>query len=320
MIEALNFVRGAISKNGISPELEHFIIRDGRVTGFNGYMALSAPIPLAIDAQPKAGLFHKALQACGEKVAINMTDGGRLHIKSEGLSAYIQCYPDKVVYEAKPSGTKYECPPGLLDAFKRIYPLIGDDASRPWAMGMGIGNGSYMATNNIILIQLWDGHQLPTFNCPRFAVAEVVRNKEQPTHIQLDDHSVTFHYEDGRWLRSQLLEQDWPMERVAQIMERPSTQTPVPDWLFEAVGRLAPFTEGPSSPIYLNPQGAGTSPYGQESGVWLDHEGMADTAIFRLKSLQLLENEMKTIDFSMYPQPCIFMGDNSRGALIGMEL
>lgn len=319
MLEALKFVKGAVQRNGVTPELEHFTIKDGRVTGFNGYMALSSPLPLDIEAMPKADLFHKALEACGDSIAIALTPNGRLHIRSGTFSAYIPCI-DKAVYDAQPEGESFPAPKGMAAAFARMLPFVGDDASRPWAMGLSIAGGTYTATNNVILLQLWDGHQLPTVNCPRFAVAEVARLKVDPVEICIGNGSISFLYENGRWLRSQVLATDWPVEMMNKILNRESAPVPVPEGFFDAVDKLAPFTtEGPSSPIHFTEVGMTTGAPGSSEGAGVAMEGLPDGAAFRLKALQLLRNEVKTIDLGMHPAPCLFFGDNSRGALIGMQ-
>jgi hypothetical protein len=44
----------------------------------------------------------------------------------------------------------------------------------------------------------------------------------------------------------------------------------------------------------------------------------APPCVFNLKQLQKLETVATTIDFSLYPRPCIFYGDLIRGAIMGM--
>lgn len=320
MLEALRFVQGAIQKNGITPELEHYQIKNGHVVGFNGYMALSSPIDLTIEALPKATLFHKALQACGDSIAIDTTPAGRLHIKSGNFSAYIPCI-ERDVYEAKPRGTVYPVAPGLAKTFARMLPFIADDATRPWAMGLSIGGGCYTATNNVILLQVWDGHQMPTFNCPRFAVAEVARIRQDPVSIQICADSVTFHFENGRWLRSQLLEQGWPVEKMNSVLERApdaAAPLPLPEGFFDAIETLAPFAESPMSPIFTTAAGLSTGRADSQEGASVRMMGLPDAA-FRLKALMMLRGEIDAIDLTRHPLPCHFFGPNSRGALIGMS-
>lgn len=321
MLHPLKFVQGAIQRNGVTPELEHFIIKDGRITGFNGYMALSAPLGLDLTAMPKATTFHRAMQACGDTIAISMTESGRLKIVSGAFSALVPCI-DRVIYEAEPQGERFPAPPGLAQTFARMLPFIGDDASRPWAMGLSIGEGAYTATNNVILYQVWDGHALPAINCPRFAVAEVARLKEDPVELMIGEGSLSFLYPDGRWLRTQVLADDWPVDTMRQILDRPSAPLPVPDGFFDAVDTLAPFAaDGPLTPIRLTGDGMWVQNMdGTEAEVALAGLPPARDLAFRLKALQMLKGELQAIDFSLAPSPCLFFGSSSRGALIGMNL
>lgn len=321
MLKEFKFVLGAIKRNALTPELEHYTIKDGRVTGFNGYMALSAPVPLDLEAKPKADTFYKALSACGESISLQMTPAGRLHIVSGGFKAFIPCIEHEG-FEALPVGTLYPSPPGLLAAFKRMLPLISEDASRPWAMGLLVDRGTYTATNNVVIVQTWDGHQLPTFNCPRFAVAEVCRVGEEPTGIQIEGNSATFLYENGRWLRTQLLASEWPVETMNRILDRPNTQVPFPPSLAPALERLIPFIGSDWSPVFLR-EGALSTVLedAAEEGFTIEAEGVPGGPIFNSKSLRLIAGEVETMDFSLYPQPCIFYGKGgfTRGAITGMQ-
>ncbi len=322
MLKELKFVQGAIRKNNIVPELEHYQIKGGRATGFNGYMALSAPVPLDLEAMPRADTFYKALSACGEAVSLRMTPAGRLHIVSGGFSAFIQCI-DKEVFEATPVGVMYPCPPGLLDAFKRLLPIISEDATRPWAMGLLVDRGTYTATNNVVIFQVWDGHSLPTFNCPRFAVAEVCRIGEMPTGVQIDGSSVTFHYDDGRWLRTQLLVSEWPADKMNEVLSRPAAPQPVPEELAPALDRLRPFITSDWAPVYFRNGAISTAVADEgEEGVTIAAAGVPAGPVFNSKSLRLIVEEIETIDFTLHPRPCIFygMGGRSRGAIIGMSM
>lgn len=319
MLTNLKFAQGAIKKNNVSPELEYYQIRNGRVIGYNGYMALSSPIPLDIEAKPKADLFYKALDACGDTVTIDMTPGGRLYIKSGRFSAYVPCI-DKEIYEVSPQGELYEAPPGLAQAFKRMLPFISEDASRPWAMGLLIDQGCLTATNNIIIIQEWVGHKLPTMNCPRFAVAELARIGRDPVGIQVSDSSITFHYDDGSWLFSQTLGSEWPVDKMNAIMSQPSEQKPLVPGFFSAVDDLAPFTsDNHFSGIYFNDGAMTSASKGSQEGARIEIEGLSDGPIFHVKALQLLDGLITTVDWGLYPRPCIFYGKNIRGAIIGMR-
>lgn len=318
MLTGLKFVQGAIKKNHLSPELEYFQIRDGRVVGFNGFMALSAPLESDLEVKPKASMFHKALAACGEKVSINLTPAGRLHISSEGFSAYVPC-TEREVYEAVPEGDFYDAPPELAAAFTQLAPFISDDASRPWSRGLAVGNGVYTATNNVVIVQRWDGNELPYFNCPDFAVNEIARIKDNPVSIQINPGvSVTFHYSDGRWLKTQLLASDWPVDKMNAILGRELGElVELPTGFVEGLQVLEGFAESQLSSVFFRDGEIATGVPGAEEGARVAVEGVPAGPIFSIKALKLVSSVADRIEFSAYPAPCRFFGEKLRGAVLG---
>jgi hypothetical protein len=316
MLEALKFAQGALKVNTITPELEYYQLRKGTVIGYNGHMALSAPIDLDIEAKPKAVLFHKALAACEDVISIRLTETGRLSIKSGGFKALIPC-TDAAIYEIEPQGEVYPGLPGLAEWCKKLLPLIAQDATRPWAMGMNFTNGLLEVTNNVIILQAWLNHPWPTFNIPRFAVAELARIKEDPISVQVAETSVTFHYEDGRWLRTQRLSVDWPVDTVATIFERAvGTLRPLPASLFEALSTIDPFVP-PETTVVKFQEGALTTG-AEDMGATIEVEGLPEGPAFSSKMLKLVNGLATHMAFDAYPQPCLFTGDSLRGVIVGM--
>lgn len=318
MIDALRFVQGATKSIVLAPELEHYQIRDGRIVGFNGYMALSSPIDLEISAKPRAKLFQKALQSCGETVSLGLMPSGRLHVKSGGFSAFIPCHDDEI-YEAQPEGEEFPAPAGMLSAMRRLYSVISSDASRPWAMGLSVGGGAYTATNNIAILQVWEGHGLPTFNCPRFAVAEIIRVGQNPDSIRVTDSNVTFQWNDGRWLQTQLLAADWPIEMIGKLLDSGAPGQPLPEGFFEALEKIRPFIPDTSNTVSFAENKLIAGQHLEEVSASHVVEGLPAGPKFSEKVLSILEEEITTIDFSVYPNPCGFRGLNSRGIILGQR-
>lgn len=318
MIDALKFVQGAMRANKIQPELEHYQIKGGQVVGYNGYMALGAPIDLDLEAKPKGRLFYRAIEACGDVVSMGMTDGARLHIRSGAFSAYIPCI-DHDIYEARPEGDIYACPESLPSDFRRLLPIISEDASRPWAMGLQVDRGTFTATNNVVINQLWTGHDLPTFNLPRFAVAEIVRIKQTPTHIQVSPQAVTFHYPENYWLRTQLLSGQWPNEIVDKILEGEGSLNlePVPDGLFDALEKLIAFVPPETTAVRFEEGRLATG--GEGAGAQVAVAGLPAGPRFSAPMLKLIAEEMRQADFSAHPNPCRFQGERNRGVILGMR-
>lgn len=245
MIEALKFVQGAVAQKDFVPELTHFKIASGHIMGFNGHLALCSPIDLDIEACPKASTFTKAVLSCGDKTSLSLTPTGRLAIKSGGFKAYIECIPD-LGFTTYPVGEAYAAPDNLLEALRVAVPFIGQDASRLWSMAVHLEDSTLYVTNNIIAMRVYTGMTTPPLTIPHNAVRELLRINEKPTAIQTDQSSLTFWYADNKWMRCQLVEQQWPVAQLGKILDDTAGDLQdIPENFYDGLEKLKPFvTEG----------------------------------------------------------------------------
>lgn len=328
MLDALKFVKGCVSRKDIVPVLTHFSIHEGLLKGHNGIVTLCAPIPLLIDCQPKAVPFTKAIEICEGLEAtptLSLTAAGRLTVVAGKFKVHIECSPDDYP-DIHPEGQRIELEKGVFDAFKTLAPLIAEDASRPWARGILLRNGSAYATNNVVIGQYWTAIQLPfDMNVPDECVKEVLRVKKDPVAISANERSITFHYDDGRWIKSQLLTTAWP--NVSPVLDRPCEPAPIPSDFFDILGRLAPYCD-PVRKVHI--RGNTLATHVQEgigaSMVVDDEVWSVERGTYNLDLLRGLDGLVATIDFSLYPAPALFFGPITdagynvfRGAIVGMK-
>ena len=329
MLDALKFVKGSVAKKDVISALTHFSIKNGVIKGFNGIICMAAPIALSLDCQPKAIPFTKAVEICEglpDAPAFSMTAAGRLTIKSGKFKVHIEC-TDDAYPDMQPEGQRIELQPGLMAAFKTLAPMIAEDASRPWARGILLRDGSAFATNNVVIGEYWIGYKMPfDMNIPDECIKEVLRVKQEPIAISATERSVTFHFSDDRWVKSQLLTSDWP--NVAPVLNRPSTPAPVPPDLFDVLERLVPYVDG-SRRVFIRGNTLSTHvDEGIGASVLVDDPNWnpATRGVYNLDLLRALGGLVAKIDFSLYPQPCLFFGPDSsagypllRGAVVGMK-
>ena len=317
MFTALKFCQGSIAKKDYVPGLKHFCIENGRVRGFNGTLALSSPIPFDIDCKPEALALVKAIDNCNEVIQLAVTPAGRLSIKSGVFKAIIKCVTGDTPH-VEPEGDRVDFDgESLLKGLKIIAPFIGNDASRPWANGILFKGQSLFATNNIIAIEYWLGAPFPIIvNIPAAAIKEMLRINEPPLWAQVTTNSMTFHYAEDRWLRTQLLvTNDWP--DISKLLSKESVQLPIENELFVALDVLKSFINDQNA-VYFFDNEVRTHEQQDEGACYvvdnLSHEGR-----YNRDMLALLKGVLKTVDWSGYPGPCMFQGDRLRGAIIGMR-
>lgn len=323
MLDAIRFVQGSVAKKEFLPSLTHFVIEDNTIRGYDGTMALCAPILLDINCKPKAEPFFKAVQACGDDgLALTLTENGRLSVKSGRKRFVIDCYPDDSTPHAKPSGDyvhQLSNGQAFYEALETIAPFIGNDASRPWSNGVLLDGQQMFATNNIVLTNIWHGEAFPHRICiPAKAIKEVLRVKQAPSSLQLGPTTITFHFGDGRWIFTQLLQAEaWP--DIGKVLDKQPVEAPTPidPDLFDALRTVKPFVNKLSS-VYMG-DGRITTTLADESGASVEVASIKHKGVFGLEMLLLLEGVAQNIDWAAYPSPCLWFGKKLRGAIVGQR-
>lgn len=328
LLDALKFVQGSVARKELQEGLTHFRIEGGFVRGYNGNLALCSPIGLQIDCTPKAEPMLKAIAACEEAVQMTMLANGKLSIKSGGFKVSVDTLTGPTVH-VEPEGEIHAIDGRLfLDGLQRVQPFISDDASRPWSCGVLVKQGSMYATNNASLVQYWFGAVFPV-DCvvPRMAIKELLRIKKVPTHIQCNDNSMTFHYEDGCWLRTQLLELKWPnIESIITRTEEGSNCYEVDPELFNCLERIKPFCERDGR-VYIENALVRTH-YEEADGASSMFREYKSVGVYNVDLLLQLKGLATQWDASRYnvpdarglATPIIFYGENMRGVIVGFRI
>lgn len=317
MLKELKFVQGAVSKKEFIPAMTHFNIREGKVRAYNGVLALSSPVPFNIDCNPKAVDLVRAISKCEDQISLTMTPAGKLRIHSGEYRKFIDCV-DGDMPHVGPEGEHVAIDGGkLLEACKTLARFIGNDASRPWTNGILLRGQSAFATNNVCLVEYWLGAPVPfEVNVPRAAIAEMLRVDEAPTHAQLDKSSVTFHYADERWIRTQLFSTEWP--DLSKVLNHKCDPQPINEKLFEGLEKLKDSGDDIGR-VYLK-DGMLRTHLEDDVGASFTMSQLPGEGCYQIHMLNLLEGVATTADFNRYPEPCLFFGDQLRGAIIGMRM
>lgn len=318
LLTALQFARGAVARKDFVPALTNFNIRNGRIKGFNGNLGLCSPIDCEFDISPHALQFIRAINACKETVALHVAANGKLVVRSGDFKAFVDCGNPADFPDITPAGESVKLSASLLPALRYLEPFLAEDATRPWACSVLFDGESAFATNNIVLLQYWLGFKFPRrVSIPAAAVRELLRIGEPPVRLQSDDRRLTFHYEDGRWLSTQVIESAWP-DVVALLDRSPSATEPVPDGFWPALEQLLPFCDeigrchllGDRLATVADADVAGAS-------IALDIPGLA--GCFNGRHLFLLKDVAECIDFSAYPNAVPFNGPAARGVIAGIR-
>lgn len=320
MLSPLKFVQGAVAKKEYVPALTHFRIAHGRIMGFNGAIALSSPIDLDLDCSPKAIPFIRAIQTCRETIRLILTERKKLEILSGSFKAYIDCLPeDNAFPNIEPEGEEIKVDGQILiDCIRSLEPFISEDASRPWSRGILIRGTSAFTTNNIILVEKWLGVEFPEINIPEETISELLRIGEAPISVRATSRSISFMYENGQWLRSQLLTTEGP--DFSRYLNCSGTPSPFSPGFFEALEDLTPFLNELECCHFAPGKVSTEATEGTGASVLI--EGFSGVGAFNLKQLKLLKKVAETIDFSCFPAPSLFYSKDQtlRGIIVGIRI
>lgn len=324
MLDALRFVAPAVAKKDYIPALTHYRIKSERITGFNGIISLSSDIDVDLDIYPNAAMLLAAIRACSDTITLNMTPGGKLAVKSGKFRSFVECLDEDPAVFVEPDGDEVEVGEHFLAGIKKLAPVMGVDASRPWAMGIRASRQSLFATNNAVLAEYWTGTDFPfDVVIPAVAVEELLRINQNPTKVQVTQGSISFWFGETRWLRSSLIESHlWPDDHVSRILSAisGSKQSEFAAGLFDAIDKLKPFLQE-SGTLYLSATGVSTSKHdGEGSSIDLEMPEIEQMQAYHQKNLALLGEVADTIDWSTYPKPCMFAGERLRGAIVGQKV
>lgn len=325
IIDSLKFVQGSVAKKDFLPAMTHFVIENKTVRGYNGMIALCSPIDFDIDCKPKADELVHAVSNCEETIVMSMTDAGRLRLVAGDYKVFVKCVTEDTPHVLPEGDSATFDGAAMLAALRAVEPFIGDDASRPWSTGVLLKGGSAIATNNVCIVEYWIGAEFPrTVNIPSIAIKEMLRIGEAPTHAQFTSNSATFHYTDKRWIRTQLLNTEWP--DIGKILNVISNAQDVDERLFTGLKKIHKradamhrvfIRDGVLSTVECKPTEKDPEGYGE--GAQHKVSGLVCDGIFSIAMLELLHGVAKSIDFSTYPRPCLFFGEQLRGAIIGMK-
>lgn len=134
---------------------------------------------------------------------------------------------------------------------------------------------------------------------------------EAPKTYQYTNSSVTFHYEGQRWIRSQLVDTNWP--DINRVLSVPSNQVPIHEGLFDALTSVKPFCNEVGD-VWLKLGKVSTSS-SKDDETSFEVSGLVDSGKFHIDMLRLLDGVAVNADFT--GSPVIFTAPDLIGAIIG---
>lgn len=340
LIAALRRVQGAVSKNDIVETLTHVMVHAQHAYAHDGRIVLRAPCP---DAPPslsftcRAAPLYRALDAApagsGPPTIVHDAQGSTLTIRVGKMRIVLNTNSvdvASILAPSMPQGRRITKGDALARSMRALAPFVTEDASRPWANGIWVQGPCALATNNVVLVRAALDSGLiavPSFILPFYAIEEFCAMVEQEgTRVKVHDGCLELTSRDGVWMRTRLLDGEWPRSpgELLREVHHGAKCVPIDAQVLEAVEGVVPFCPDNKVPIIRFDKSTVCTDAGVTSAA-VERLALGrklidlGTCRFRAEPLIDVLRIATRADFTKFPR-VPFEGDGIDGIIMGMML
>lgn len=333
--EALTFVAVANRDTGEGDYQSHlqFVTHPHlgqQVVAWDGVIAAGHCVEEALTCCPHRDRLRAALAKCGNSLNLTQLDSGRLSVKGQKLRAIVPCLPADQMFPAEPDAPIAPLNDDVKAALVAVAKIISEAATDVIEASILIDGTSVFATNKKIILEAWHGVELPPrILVPRLFVAALAKqskklvsfgwNASQNADGEWQAKSVTFHFEEGAWIKTLCYVDPYP--DVAALVGINSFPKEVPEDLLEAVEACGEQTE--EDAVYFV-DNLVMSHRTAEVGSQYDVKGLAGDKGFPPKQLLMLAPFLQLMDATTYADRMTFSTKPDhkpavRGVIMGVK-
>lgn len=314
LIAGLEFVLVAQRENG-EPRQTHCVLHDKWILASDGGLSAGCPIQDEINAVPHTRSLLKALKRAGEgQVTVVQLPSGKLSIRGGKFTAQVPCLPPDHVGIVAPDPQIALLTNDIKAAFAATFPLTNETAPEPRNAGVLLQAMTCVGTNGYALVEYWHGIDLPpNLLIPKASAKAVAECKKNLTGFGFTDRSVTFHFEDGSFLKTALFEPKYP--DYQRIINVPVNPWPIPPDFFTALDVVAEFSD--NHLVFFDTNVMKSSKVEGE-GATYQVDGLPGGMGFNEKYLNLCRAQMERVDFQK--DQILFFTEHSRGIVRGVNM
>lgn len=313
LLDAIKFV-GQVCKDAGPINETHLYLGQHWATAFNGVIAAGIPITEDIHCCPQSKTIIQALSKCNEQIAFTQIKN-QLSIKSGKFKAIIPCIDPTLLHLAIPDPAIADIDDKFKAGLECVGSLPNENAQNIYGASILMNGRSLLATlAGKMIVEYWHGIDLlPGLALPVAVVKPLIETKTPLIKFGYSSSSVTFYYQDGSWLKSQLYSEQWP--DISSVLDRPSNAWPIMPAFWEALAAVAPFSD--TGLVYFG-TGVLQSHEVASVGAQYELEGIPKGPAFPAKQLALMRPWVKSVDWLM-PNGLMAYGDQVRCAIAGVS-
>jgi hypothetical protein len=326
LLARVKWITDAVASQDLGLQgLTSYLLRNGNIHANDGRMVVGTPFPFeGPEVLVPAEQF--------EKVLFNKPDGDfewlreedRLVLKRGRFKGRIKTMPlDTWVMPTDLPGGLTPIPDDFIQCIEALLPFVSENATKPWAMCIGI-QGDYMyASNNIAVARCHcpTGTGLNEFLLPRWVLEFLVKRQEGLAAWAVEEEvgRLTFLWEDGSWMRSSNIVEKFPPAQA--ILDRYMTgdiDVEITDDWRKIVRRIAKIADDPVIRLRVDECAGSTGEVlaiEDEAGTPCP-EGLLET-VWDLRYLEAVIKAATHWNPRTYPNPAPWRGDFIEGIIAG---
>lgn len=313
---ALDFIKVAqTDKLGDTINKSHCRIAQGYAVASDNVITAGHPVEEEVNVCPHTFRLLDAIKRCKKAVSITQLDAEQLVIKSGNFRAVIPCLNPAALPYSTPDLRAGTISDVIREGFEMLNPLVSGTGATTVEASLLLNNNSMVATDRTVMVEFWHGIALPDgLAIPKQAVTALCKIKQPLVGIGVSDRSVTFHYDNGAWFKTQLYAEPWP--DIAHIINGgdPHNTPAIPPAFFEAVDAVVSHSR--DGGVYSR-DGHLASHNTDAAGATYEIKGVPPGLCYGGKALLAVKNIATHFDFTGNGKGVsYFFGTNARGAIV----
>ncbi len=322
LLEALDFVGHASDITSNFAFARHIRFINGWAVSYDGCMRAGHPIEEDLNLCPHVGHLKSALAKAGASLALSALDSGRLSVAGGKFRAVVPCAPPDAMPPVFMDPSIAPLDDRVKAGFAAVLRLAKDEAETLIERTLLLRANTVVGCNGNLMLEYYHGNDLPpNMAVPQaFAKAVVKISNKLVGFGWTEGRSITFHYEGGAWIATQLGEGQWPNVEPLLNADTPNLED-CPKDLFPGLDAVTSFSDDGAIHFHAGKINSTYANDGSDSPVYgaaYDVEGLEAGHSFTAKLLKLAESACARIDYKTHSDRIIMYNSeqNIRGVLM----
>ena len=241
LIESLKFIFQVLKKQG-SLQQTHCKLVNKWLLGANDKVTLATKIDEDLNCSPHAHTFIEALSKCSGVVKI-VFDGNALSVQSENFKAIVDDCTNLLNLSFRtPSECQFVVPEHFIKCIQTLSKLLSQTSEEIWLNSILIGTNSCVASNGSVLIEIVHGGYFESSFIINHCVGILSKTDKTLVKYTIEANQITFEYEDGSLLISELENEIYPPYSHHFDYEGELINCNLTEEFFKALEYIKPFS------------------------------------------------------------------------------